>query len=342
MRMAASNSKLLAVGAGFITDLAVDRLYNLLHCDDVTSLSAEQLVLRNLADPVRVFVKNELHGRRKVAEGRHRLIMSISLVDQLVERVLNSAQNRAEIGAWERCASKPGMGLHDEGLASLRRTFEAFKTPTSSDISGFDWSVDWWALRLDAKIRADLSRVSELALVNRAWCLAMSLIVFSDGVMWAQWLPGIQKSGSYNTSSTNSRIRVALAVLVALRAGRPVESLVGLVMAMGDDAVEDCPSLEGFVEAYQALGFELKEVSQSPIEFCAYSYTPNTHAPVRWHKMLATLLRDVPATQSHADTLLEAFSYEMRHSPMLQESLAIIAAVGWGPRQNNGENTQIA
>lgn len=326
MRLGRTNGEVLGAHASLIEDLAVRRLVDLWESDfdDLAALSAQELVDCGYCDPIRVFVKNELHGRLKVAQGRMRLIMSVSVVDQIVERVLNGAQNGAEINAWESIPSKPGMGLGDEGLFTLEASFKSMKQPLSSDISGFDWSVSAWWLDCDARARALLTGLGRDMHRKRALCLGRSLLVFSDGVVWAQTEDGVQKSGSYNTSSTNSRIRFMLAALVARRGG-----WTGDACAMGDDAVEDSP-VDDLAPAYQQLGFRLKEASRD-IEFCAYRFNlAGGFEPVRWHKMLANLLWSKPRDATAAAELLVALRHELRHSPHLSRAEGLITAVGWG------------
>jgi hypothetical protein len=326
MRLGRTNGDVLAAYSSLIEDLAVRRLKDLWEADleELAELSAQDLVDCGYCDPIRVFVKNELHGKIKVAQGRMRLIMSVSVVDQLVERVLNGAQNNCEISKWEDIPSKPGMGLGDEGLLTLQANFKAMQNPLSSDISGFDWSVSAWWLDCDARARAMLTGLGHDMHRKRAMCLGRSLLVFSDGVVWAQTVDGVQKSGSYNTSSTNSRIRYMLAALVAKRGGWD-----GAACAMGDDAVEDSPD-EDLAPAYLQLGFRLKEVSRE-LEFCAYRFDLcGGFEPVRWHKMLANLLWTKPRDTSAANELLVALRHELRHSPHLSRAEEIITAVGWG------------
>jgi len=197
-------------------------------------MTAEELVVAGLVDPIRVFVKNEPHSAKKLEEGRFRLIMSVSLIDQLCERCLSSEQNGLEIANYHRLPVKPGMGFSTEKIAPIGRSFEAFPELVSSDVSGWDWSVSADELRFDARRRVKAAGVAmdhpfAKALMNRAVCLGRSVIAFSDGVLLAQRRDGVQKSGSYNTSSGNSWIRVAAARF----------SGAEHVCAMGDDCVDD-------------------------------------------------------------------------------------------------------
>jgi hypothetical protein len=176
--------------------------------------------------------------------------MSVSVVDQLVERCLSSEQNQAEIAGYDELPVKPGMGFSKEKIDSMGVYFEKFDELVSSDVSGWDWSVSGDELRFDAERRRVAHGVASdsalaRALVNRALCLSRAVISFSDGVMLSQRFDGVQKSGSYNTSSGNSWIRVA----AARYAG------AGMVAAMGDDCVDDGTDRK----VMAVLGHDLKE-----------------------------------------------------------------------------------
>lgn len=332
MRLATKNSALLATHYDLVMQAAMIRLELLASSSTgwVKTLTAVECVDAGLCDEVRVFVKNELHSEEKVKQGRMRVIMSISVIDQIVERVLNSGQNGLEIANWTTIPSKPGLGLHNEGLEELESQMFSLESPAASDISGFDWSVPQWALDLDAKIRTSLTHAGSLgaALINRATVLGLSRLVFSNGLAWDQEVRGIQKSGSYNTSSTNSRIRVALMHITAARAG-----FEGNGIAMGDDAVETWHDLTSMEAAYQTLGFRLKDASRQ-LEFCSYRFHGNgMFEPARWHKMLASFLATSVRDNAHSIELLEALKYELRFSHFLPRLEALLRDVGWASRK---------
>lgn len=328
MRLGTTNAKVLENHSDLVIDIVSRRLALLNSYDPkrVKDYDADELIARNLTDEVRIFVKNELHGRQKVRQGRMRLIMSVSLIDQLVERVLNSAQNSLEIQSWQTIPSKPGLGLHDEGLLSLRAQIDSMPHPVASDVSGFDWSVAQWMLDLDARARGRLiGPAVSRALENRATCLGLSRFVYSDGTSCAQMVSGVQKSGSYNTSGTNSRIRATLAAIAAFRRNEEPA-----VMTMGDDAVEGCVDISSLPPSYDGFGVRLKQLSRE-IEFCSYVFhSDGRFEPVRWHKMLASLLASRPKDRSAEDELLCALRHELRHSPHLSRAMEVIRAVGWG------------
>lgn len=325
------------IGEDALINLVWERL-KALDSMELSGYTAAGAVKNNCTDPIRLFVKNELHSREKVLQGRMRLIMSVSVVDELVERFLCTDQNHMEIDEWANIPSKPGMGLDDESLKVLIGNLSEFNVPVQTDVSGFDWSVKGWMLQLDAEARILLSRSASESryarlMRNRVRCLSQAVLVLSDGSVFVQVKPGIQKSGSYNTSSTNSRVRWMLAQFVG----------AGRAMVMGDDAVEEYAA--GAQEKYVAFGLRLKEYKltslEEGIEFCAVSFGHDVQMchPVKWAKMLANLLVKKPATELDELQLLTQFNYEMRHSPHLEFARAVIVLSGWGRAQRkDGES----
>jgi len=216
--LGSTNQAIIDRHLDFLVLAALSRLQKLSRYNLVGSgLSPSELVRLGFCDPVRLFVKQEPHPKSKIDQGRFRLISSVSLVDQLVERMLFGPQNNAEIDLWDKIPSKPGMGLSvDEQSDLLWRDvqFKHLHAPAcEADISGFDWSVQYWELLADVKMRIYLSGASgptKMAMSSRFYCFANSVFQLSDGTLIEQGEPGLMKSGSYCTSSTNSRISLWL------------------------------------------------------------------------------------------------------------------------------------
>lgn len=294
-------------------------------------MGPEELIQNGLCDPIRLFVKGEPHKQAKLDEGRYRLIMSVSLVDQLVARVLFQNQNKREIALWRAIPSKPGFGLSTDeqvldfvkGLARQVGTtttkvvanWKNYLTPT--DCSGFDWSVADWMLHDDMIVRnrltIDLNPVTER--LRSCWlrCVSNSVLCLSDGTLLAQTHPGVQKSGSYNTSSSNSRIRV----MAAFHTG------AAWAMAMGDDALESNPA---DLAAYKRLGFKVEVSGQ--LEFCSHIFrAPDLALPVNENKMIYKLIYGYNPGSGNAEVvsnyLAACFSVlnELRHDPASVELL---------------------
>uniref|UniRef100_A0AAD2KQ57 P1-P2 fusion protein n=1 Tax=Kalanchoe marnieriana polerovirus TaxID=2885086 RepID=A0AAD2KQ57_9VIRU len=294
-------------------------------------MTPEELVTHGLCDPIRLFVKGEPHKQSKLDEGRYRLIMSVSLVDQLVARVLFQNQNKREIALWRAIPSKPGFGLSTdeqvrEFVESLARqvgttsedvilNWKNYLTPT--DCSGFDWSVADWMLQDDMIVRnrltIDLNPTTERLRACWLKCISNSMLCLSDGTLLAQTTPGVQKSGSYNTSSTNSRIRV----MAAYHCGAK------WAVAMGDDALESCPAN---LDGYKQLGFKVEVSGQ--LEFCSHVFkAPDLALPVNANKMLYKLIYGYNPGSGNLEVisnyLAACFSVlnELRHDPVTVQLL---------------------
>lgn len=306
-----------------------------------SELTACQLVEAGLTDPIRVFVKSELHSAEKVAQGRMRLISVLSTIDQIVERVLHSCQNHEEIAQWEDIPSKPGMGLDDPSLAVLRETIQSFSNPVDTDISGWDWGVPGWLMEAEMELRIRLAGcgpgdVYHRLAMNRMLCLSLSVMVLSDGTVWEQMYRGIQKSGSYCTSSGNSRMRVLLAYMAGAQKA----------IAMGDDCVEEYSSsaaefysqhvlIKGYVSAWEKDG---------RIEFCSVDFNilnkGRPYRPTREDRQLATLLWKAPTNADAEEELLGALINDTRHSedPLFANPANLRQALtrwGWGAGKTN-------
>ena len=301
---------------------------------DCEAQNAVQLVQSGACDPVRLFVKNEPHNQLKIKQGRMRLISSVSLVDQLVERILISQQNKAEIDQWNLIPSKPGMGLDDSGLEKIWEYVQPWSGKRfEADISGWDFGLQAWEMLWEADVRAELAgmvgTLYHKALRSRVWCEANSLFMLSNGVLLAQTVAGKRCSGSYNTSAGNSRCRVMLGYLV----GAPQ------IMAMGDDSVE--VGVEGAVDKYEKMGHIVKTFAESVggFEFCSTRISLRdgkvVGEPVNWSRTFYRLLH---ATSGFEERRAQ-FCFEMRHSPHLARCLSVLERIGWGS-SNHAEKVE--
>lgn len=295
-----------------------------------------ELVQRGLCDPVRLFVKQEPHTQLKIEQGRFRLISSVSLIDQLVERMLFGPQNTMEIATWFKIPSKPGMGLATEEQTRLLWNDLKYKhsnhPAAEADISGFDWSVQDWELWADLSMRIELGNFPDLmkrAAVSRFYCFMNSVFQLSSGEMIEQEIPGLMKSGSYCTSSTNSRIRCLMAELI----GAP------WCIAMGDDSVEGWTPAA--TEKYAALGHTCKEYfpcsvrpdgSLKEVNFCSHSFTDRGSELTTWAKTLFRFL-------SRKDSDFEDLWVELESSRMWRAISRYLRRVGRVPDKDGEEKS---
>lgn len=302
---------------------AVRQRLHLLNSTQPIPKTARELIQHGYCDPCRVFEKNEPHPLGKLEEGRTRIITSLSLIDEVIERLLFGPQNNAEIDQWEDIPSKPGIGFSDEQNAVFWNHIKDFVAEAAeSDISGYDFSVQFFMFVMDLHVRRLCNGASKDSAwwriaTNRIRCLTLSVFVTSDGEMFEQLVAGIMKSGSYITSSTNSRIRVMSSDLVGSEWAE----------AMGDDACEQW--IENAIEKYHELGFRMKFYRRCSgnIEFCSHLYSDSGAYLLSHEKGLFNLLNSPPSLE-----LLAQFLHEYRGSPHLPGMAMAISGSGWIPK----------
>lgn len=288
--------------------------------------TAYELWRRGFTDPVRVFVKKEPHTKAKMKQKRYRLVSSVAIADEIIERLLFSEQNEAEIDNWRTCPSKPGLGLSlDQQVADLNADVEHRLGPKlkKSDVSGWDWNFKDWLYDMDLLCRAELNsgpgKASWKKLAEaRFTCLKYSLFITSSGKIYAQTKPGIMLSGSYITSSTNSRGRACLAVLFGAE----------WVMTMGDDCLEENEqSVQNLMQLYEKYGFRIRDVEECLVdyEFCSHLFTHGKAVPQNFWKGCYRLLSKDPSDMEFAQ-----FMHEYRNVDDLPEFVQfLIHLPGW-------------
>lgn len=330
-KLASSNKELIEDHYDFVFGCIQERLWLLMHSDPswVRSLSSQELVELGLCDCLKTFIKNEPHLKVKVEEGRYRLIFSVSLVDQCVERILFAPQNGKEIFNWKSIPSCPGMGSTDQDNKFLIETYlDDVKNGNvaETDASGWDWSVNQNDLDADCEMRLVLGNITDpllkRAFRNRFLCLGFSVIKLSSGALYAQILRGIMKSGSYLTSSSNSRIRALMAKLVGAPWSRAMgdDSIEGTVKGMDDETMK---------ASYLALGKRIKfyiSKAREEFGFCGHDYSATGGSLTRSSKALFQLFQ-----QPAENEFLYQFVYEMRDNPDLGKCVILMRLCGWSP-----------
>jgi hypothetical protein len=326
-----SNEALFASHYSLIQGATVERIELLLSTplEELRKKSAVELVQQGYVDPIRIFTKNEPHKTDKILQKKFRLICSVSIVDQLIERVMAWRQNALEIANWETIPSKPGIGFDDDRNQSVwDSVFPLLEKGqlAEGDVSGWDWSVQAWELEQEAEMRIRLGACSRMAQLIRArmYCLSLSVFALSSGELLAQTSPGVMKSGSYITSSGNSRIRVLAAELIGADC-----------IAMGDD------SLETYVwdakNQYKMLGHDVKlyELCGDSFGFCSNRYKDGIAYPESAARTLFRLLNQKLGNATTDEErvkrldLFMQFTQEMRHHPKLVLMQRLISEVGW-------------
>jgi hypothetical protein len=278
-----------------------------------------------LVDVVRLFIKNEPHKKSKIESGFLRLISNVSVVDELIDRLLFSSQNEIEVDSWLDIPSKPGIGFTDDMMQSL--SDEVFTHAASTDIcegdaSSWDWTIQHWELEAEADMRVRLLRLpstSNLARLirNRIYCVSRSVYALSSGELFAQLDPGLMLSGWYCTSSSNSRLGRLACVL----------SGADWSIHMGDDFISDDVPL--FKERFEKLGHILKLYKrvEGTFEFCSTNFP--SFSPVNVWKIFVKLLSNGAKSYSERVGLYYDWCYDMRHHPSKNELGILIQASGF-------------
>jgi hypothetical protein len=188
-------------------DTVLDRLEKILHIpyDVLRQMSRQQRIDFGLVDPVRVFVKNEPHSRSKLNEGRVRLIMSVSLIDKMIEMLISRHVCKLEILNWENIPSKPGIGFtHKNNMSVYRDVIDSGYDMSYADISGWDWGVKQWQILDEAesliKLCLNPSEDWSKIMLSKAVLESESIYQFSDGLMVMPTFKGIVNSGKLRTS----------------------------------------------------------------------------------------------------------------------------------------------
>lgn len=287
------------------------------------------LVEDYFADPTPIFVKGEPTSLTKVLANRSRPISAMTLIDQLVQRILHRWLNGLEITQWSTCPSKPGIGGSDDHNTRFYDSLQQFTGThvVHSDLSQYDYTLQYHEIMADAVIRIEKYQlphdsIMARAILNCAHVMCQSPFLNCNGDIICYSVPGVQRTGSYNTASTNSRVRV----LIALNCGAQD------AMCMGDDAVESyafetrrdglTSHIQAEVEAqghvWKEGDFGVSDDHVGHIEFCGLFFRDSSRGePTHVAKMLARYFRTPIEHRTDPNTITQ-FLYECRNAPDLE------------------------
>lgn len=228
-----TNKDLFKVNESGVPDPSrVDEMWDIVNHRIAALLRGERT-----ADPIRLFVKPEPLKEKKLRDSKFRLIASVSVVDQIIDHMLFDDMNETMYAQWDMVPSKVGWSPYVGGWKCMPR-----KKWLAIDKTSWDWTVHLWLIDLVFKVRQRLCRNmnstwKRLAEMRYRMLYIDALFVTSAGVVLRQKYPGVMKSGCVNTIADNSIMQFLLHIRVCLEIGEAI----GVVMAMGDDTLQEKP-----------------------------------------------------------------------------------------------------
>jgi len=250
-----------------------------------------------IADDIRVFIKMEPHKLAKIESGTLRLIMVMSLEDQMVDRVLFGTWAEAERDFFS-IPGKTGWVPIPYGYRYFNSVFAG--SVLATDCSAFDWTFPEWVATSLLEMRLSMVRGPSdeyVAMATNRWAqvLRYAVIRLPTGERFQQRFWGLMKSGWYRTIAENSSAQVLINLLAWKRAGFAGE--LPTMWSMGDDVILDWSAEENVQEFERALSSTGILVKQSlrDREFGGFRFGTNTVTPL-YHNKHDYALRFVPMT----------------------------------------------
>lgn len=274
---------------------------------------------KDLSDPLYVFIKPEAHKESKLSEGRLRLIAGVSLIDNLIDRVLFRKMVK---DIQNRCGDHPIAVGWSPVVGSV--PFHMWNGDSdswfSADKSHWDWSVQKWlvdVIKHVLQLMAPDAPKWWVDLVNYRFVELFNSPIweFQDGYRVKQKKPGIIKSGCYLTIWINS---IGQLILHHLVCDRLKISLNLSFMCLGDDTIQilDPVDEEKYVGELENLGFVVKVQRSSVPEFCGFHIHQYFHVPAYVSKHIF-LLRHLSLDPEIASATLASYQLLYANHPTM-------------------------
>lgn len=235
------------------------------------------------SDLIKLFIKVEAIKTAKVESNRFRIISSISLVDQIVDRILfmlfarNFRENRLKTGCMVGYSPTKG------GWVAFNHLIPQDTYKLMIDKTAFDWTVKPWMTDVAKELLHSLNPFAKSwwhdAVDRRFEALfGQPTFSFSDTTTIQQPFRGVMKSGCYLTIILNSILQLAIHRLTMLRARLDVSD--DFILVMGDDTLQlDFEESDEYVDAMKTTGV-LPKVTVSEIShFAGFKYYPDGFVP---------------------------------------------------------------
>lgn len=269
--------------------------FNGLYCDEYQLVKLWNHVQAVFADEwdtvLRCFIKQEPHKKSKAREGRWRLIVASPLCVQVAWHMLFDPLNDLEIERSFQLPSQQGIKMFGGGWRQYLELWQSRGYTHGLDKSAWDFTAPFWAIMMDLELRRRLGRGRQL---GEWYKLARILfrhmfedptILFSDGSLYKQYIPGIVKSGCVCTISINSHCQGELHVAVCLDLHLPIHPFP---VCCGDDTLHALIHVCD-ISAYEKYGVVVKTASEG-MEFVGHEFTNSGPHPLYFAKHLKRLM----------------------------------------------------
>lgn len=257
----------------------------------------EQLLKQPALDPIQLFIKPEPHKAKKRDLKAWRLIHSVSLIDNMVCRIMLGPLLEAMIDGYQDIPNKAGWTPSSGGYRFLHAKMPGRKV--MADKSQWDFTLQPWIVRIYAQL---LDRLTEHLEDENGFTTCWRTVVghhlsrlffdcqFAVGrYRIRQTTMGIMKSGWYGTIAFNSIAQVALHLLASFRSQTNWRRTMPFVL--GDDTVQPDLLSETYADCLRQTGCVLKEMESLPhFVFGGHTFDDKTCVPTYKAKHAWTLL----------------------------------------------------
>lgn len=273
------------------------------------------------SDPIRMFVKPEVHKQKKLDQHMYRLISGVSVVDQIIDHMLFGALNEKLYSDWTSTPVKVGWSPLKGGWK-----YVPIHGMTSTDKSAWDWTVQPWLVHAIFSVRTLLcdnptAEWKELAEFRYRELFEKPVFIFSNGLKLQQKFIGYMKSGCVNTIVDNSIGQIIL----DMRVCEELSLRPGILWAMGDDVLQETQPKEYFERLSQLC--ILKEVTPR-IEFAGMQFVRGRVEPSYLPKHAYNLLHIDP---QYLDGVAVSYSLLYHRSNRGEKILAPLSKVAYMP-----------
>lgn len=269
-------------------------------------------------DPINFFIKAEPHKAKKVTDRAWRIIHGVSIVDNLISRILLGTFVNNMLNKYNVLPNKAGWVTVGGGYKWLLNRLPKMKL--MADKSAWDFTLQRWVVEgfvglLDRLYQFTATEEWRLVTANHFASLFHGCIYSTGRWKIRQTCFGVMKTGSYLTISFNSIAQVFLHVLASIRSQTDWRATVPF--CLGDDTIQTAAVSSCYVAELGRTGCIVKEHDVSELaSFGGHVFTMRGCVPSYTAKHCWLILHSSPDTIGE---MLESYQYLYTHDKRLLE-----------------------